>query len=653
MNKGLLKKATTNSAEPTPGHYYRDITMMTFADGKVCQKVCSFLADRLSSAGATQHYQIIKTLKVIKHCAGAGHQDFQKYFQKQVDDLKTYSTWRGPIDPIHGNSFNDEIKQTARDAIEACFKERIATKQTNPISGQGGGEVTKEQDTFHSVDTTSHSSFGTGVMGSSNGKSRFQEEWDKANGISNPTANSETYLGQLVSAAGKGFGLFGSTNGDHQQMMNQFENQQGAYISVDLPLGEDSKPTFTLPNTQPNAGPAADAPPAEAPATSFSQLMGEDSGPKFDIADEKISLDAGEKLVDTYSALKTVGRVQLNKLGREMKLLTQEERESACMRFDEKLQQKVPWQQRLIALQCIESLADQRQEDILSYFKESPEDIYKNLDVVQGSVKERARKCLTALGLGLTRAAPKAPLPTTTFDYDEAPSNNSLNSIPVSILTGKPEKKQMKIGGLKKRGKKKAAKSEVHADPTPEPEPTGGSMFTGLSMTETPSEPTNAFGLGGGGATGTSGNTGSGGMLFGGMEMNPAVPSAPVQATPVQPTVPLQTTQPPQQQAVVPPATNNGGGMDMFESLMSMNSASKQPQQSQQPQQPPITAPPTNDPLEFLMGAAPKATTTTAIPQQPPAPVATTTSTVCQFFIICRLLLLPLKKELVTHSHPP
>ena len=615
MNKGLLKKATTNTPEPTPGHYYRDITLMTFADGKVCQKVCSFLMDRLNGAGATQVHQIIKSLKVIKHCAGSGHQDFQKYFQRQVDDLKTYSTWRGAIDPIHGNAFNDEIKQTARDAIEACFKERIANKQTNPISGQGGGEVVKEEDPFHSTDGVSHQAFGNGSgMGSASGKSRFQEEWEKSHGISTTQTTSDTYLGQLVSAAGKGFGLFNTAGaGDHQQMMNQFENQQGAYISVDLNMGEDSKPTFGLPNQNNNTATGE----VEPPTQSFSQLMGEEKGPKLNIADEKISLDAGQKLADTYVLLKSVGRVQLNKLGREMKTLTQEERESTCMRLDEKLQQRVPWQQRLIALHCIESLAEQKQEDILEYFKESPEDIYKNLDVVQESVKERAKKCLTALGLGLTRAAAKAAQ--SVIEYEETPqlfqSSNSFNA-PVSVLTGKPEKKQLKTGALKKRGKKKSTKTEIHSDPTPvEPDTTGGSMFLGMSMTGPTDEVPVVAPIAAAAPIGGGLDLGGGGGMFGGMQVNPTVPA--VQA-------PAQTIQPVQTlPSVVPPTAsvmNGNGGADVFESLMSMPSTQQPPQPHQQQQQQlPTAAPPASDPLEFLMGAAPKATTTTAVPQQPVA----------------------------------
>eukprot|EP01064_Diplonema_japonicum_P008920 TRINITY_DN16397_c0_g3_i1.p1 TRINITY_DN16397_c0_g3~~TRINITY_DN16397_c0_g3_i1.p1 ORF type:complete len:759 (+),score=176.96 TRINITY_DN16397_c0_g3_i1:84-2279(+) len=454
MDKKLIKEATKANPEPTMGHMYRDIASMTQKDGKTCDKVAAFIFTRLQAA--TNPHQIQKCLKMVKYVAANGHVDFQRYYQKKTDDLKAYANYRGAEDAVFGTSLNELIKTAAREAIEACAAERIVGKLTK-LEGIGGGstEPGVKNDSFKE-----HMAMPNASTGSSSGADRFQSEFNRLNGISSgttqPPVGQESHLYQFAAAAKTGFGLFaGSTN--HDDLARQMEQgQTGTYSGITIDL----------------AVPTTTSAPAEPPAGTFKFLNETKDTPQSivpTVQDAAIALNHAQLVIDNFVSLKTIGRTEIGKLTKEVERIPVGEQEDMVFRLDEKIQQKIVWTLRMNALICIEALARAGNKEVLDYFTENPEDIYRNVNVVQHSVKEKAKKCLIALGLPLKRST-KAPEPAAPKYVQEEES--SMEAMPTATLASKEETKK-KTTGIKKR--KPSKKVGVAAPPAAD-------MFQGMSM---------------------------------------------------------------------------------------------------------------------------------------------------------------------------
>eukprot|EP00659_Diplonema_papillatum_P017590 gene17590-27079_t len=506
MDKKLVNKATTNTPDPTMGHMYRDIANLTHSDGKICLKLCTYVMDRLTGSKGT--WQIIKTLKVIKYCAANGHPDFQKAMQKRCDELRTYSSYRGAEDPVHGTALNEQVKASAREAIEACFQEQVASKVAGTINGMGGGSVQKDKKDDPFKDSQlSHGEFGSlGLAPSMSGMgntgapvqapSKFKEEWKKHNvpkespgltGFASSTLNSmtkpNTYMGQFAQAATSGFGFLGNSN--HDAMMKQYEDEDtGSQLVMDPTI----MASIHASEQQPAFGGGGGG------GGGFKFLTeGQSAGPTASVSrldDSTVALNRGQQIVDGAVALKTIGRSEISRFTREVKQAMEDgHSDDVTQRLDEKINAKAPWQQRLNALTLIEGLARAEIADVLEYFTENPEDIYKNLDVVQTSLKEKARKCLQSLGLPPKRGARAAP-----FDDGEgtpAASNLLIGEQQPQAAVEDPRggRKAKSSAGIKKRTSKKNAALEAPSQ--------GSDLFNSLSsmMPPTAADPASAFGL--------------------------------------------------------------------------------------------------------------------------------------------------------------
>eukprot|EP01062_Namystynia_karyoxenos_P045167 TRINITY_DN334_c0_g3_i1.p1 TRINITY_DN334_c0_g3~~TRINITY_DN334_c0_g3_i1.p1 ORF type:complete len:689 (+),score=269.59 TRINITY_DN334_c0_g3_i1:103-2067(+) len=581
MDKSLLKKATADTAEPTPGHYYRDIANMTCTDIKVCVKVRDYLIERLETAKGP--YQMIKSLKVIRHVAQHGHTEFQKDMQK-CELLRTMANHRGKMDPVHGDELNQKVREAAKEAIDACFREQVKSKLG--VQGEGGGSPQRDRDS---------PGFGTGQkvvhgMGSDEAAARFQKQFDKVHGCGSGPEKKEVdgVASQFKKAAASGFGLLKTESTGHAALRQKVEDsQQGGYQQIQIEGHADpaaaaaAQPTFKFLTE----GAAAGGSPTAAAAA---------------VRDEEVALSELQQLVDQICGrASSPGRLELSKFVRDCQSCLsgadEEEAGELPARIDAKLAQRNPFQQRLNALFALEALVKAGVECVVEYFKENPEDIQRNVCVVQATVKERAKKVLGLLGCPEQMARPAAPGAgvVTVGGAPAAGGDAARGGESAGQAQGGGGAQQVRGRAPKETGLKK--RQRKHGDPQ------DGAADSGLAAA--PASPSSA---------------GSGGGLFDGLALSgPAQPAAPAPA----PAAP----QPPAPSAAPPPA------------------AAPPPQQPQQMDAllfggaPPAAAPPaapvpvsapaaTADPFADLFGGSPAAAHTppqgSASPTFPPTPAA-------------------------------
>eukprot|EP01059_Diplonema_ambulator_P001683 TRINITY_DN11424_c0_g1_i1.p1 TRINITY_DN11424_c0_g1~~TRINITY_DN11424_c0_g1_i1.p1 ORF type:complete len:708 (+),score=140.07 TRINITY_DN11424_c0_g1_i1:65-2125(+) len=596
MDKKVIKEATKPAPEPTMGHMYRDIATMTQVDGKTCDKVAAFVFSRLT--GSTNPYQIQKSLKVIKYVAANGHTDFQRWYQRKTDELRAYANYKGAEDPVFGSSLNDQIRAAAREAIESCASERVVGKLAK-LEGYGGGAVSTgaKNDVFKE-----HVAMPSVGAGSATGAEKFQQEFNRVNGLGGPQPKpplgQESQFEQFKQAAKGGFGLFAhSTN--HTDLARQMQlDQTGSYSGI----------TLDLDTPAPIGGGIGGTGGAPAPAhTPFRFLNEGKEQPSLipAVTDSSIALNKAQLVVDNFTNLKQIGRSEISKLLREVEQVTAEgEIEDLVFRLDEKIQQKVAWTIRYNALACIEALARANNPDILDYFTENPEDIYRNVNVVQTTVKDKAKKCLSALNLPLKRSTKAEPKETvrgipSVGSYTEG-SNEGSTGVGEPLASLPKEEKPKLTGGIKKRKTKKVVQAAVPvAAAQAQPQPADDDLFSSLSMsgsvgvgTTMPTyvQPTVAP---------SSNTNGDFGFLSGGISAAPTPPApAPIPAPSNDLDFLFGASPAPRNPspAPAPPSTNSVGGIGIDTGFMDMLMGA-----SQSVAPPPAAAAPQQQPIDPFM----------------------------------------------------
>jgi hypothetical protein len=115
---GLLKKATTDDENPTPGYVFTELAKFTHNDPGTCEKMVDWLVNRLKRNEPAVKW---KTLLVMKHVAKGGRLEFRRALQRHNEAVKACTQFRGPPDPLRGNEPYSRVQTAAKDALEAMF----------------------------------------------------------------------------------------------------------------------------------------------------------------------------------------------------------------------------------------------------------------------------------------------------------------------------------------------------------------------------------------------------------------------------------------------------------------------------------------------------------------------------------------------------
>lgn len=395
MDKNLLKRATEDTPDPTPGYMYRDIAAWTFLDQTTQAKLVAYLMDKMKPN--VSNNILWKVLRIIKNLCETGHADFQKEMQRNADTIKQFASYRGNQDPKYGDKLNEKVRVAAREAMEAIFSKRRDAKVqiTNGHGSDASGQ-------FQGAPTTSTFTTGHSVSGSGGGSSTVPGANEHMAPM--PTTNkwaehmarggqSESQILKDVQAAVRtGFGLWQEPIKTKEERLQEQTTQFGDFKAVELPLSGFGGGGSGAGNSGGGAG-----------EWKFTEEQS-GAGAAMGAGGEAKLLTAFQREAERIASFKsTPQRVDLTTFVETCKDIADRQGcdyEELAEALDARLAQKHPWQQRLNVLTALEALLRAGlSSSIDSYFKENPEDIQRNLHVVQSSLKEKASKVLRLLGV--------------------------------------------------------------------------------------------------------------------------------------------------------------------------------------------------------------------------------------------------------------
>lgn len=468
MDKSLLKRALEDTEEPTPGYMFRDIAQWTFIDHNTQNKLIVYLMDKMKPT--TSVHVLAKTLKVIKVLCETGHADFQKEMQRRNDDLKQFASYRGKPDAKFGDKLNEKVRQTAREAIDAAFTHRKETK-VQVLGGHGSDTTFEEKKSVFTTGSTVSASDSAplganariAAMPTGNKWAEHMAQMASGN-VTAPGAQAGV-VQSFVDAAKTGFGFWHENVKTQEQRMMESMSNGSEFRPVELGFGAPGGGFGGAGNG--SSGASSWKFTEEGTSGGGSSLLPKEETKiltPFQVEVEKIcAFKNTPQRVDLSNFVNSIEQIGLSRGG---------DLEELAQNLDERLQQKYTWQQRLNSMAAIEAVIRHTQssecqcegESFTAYFKENPEDVQRNVHVVQASLKEKAQKVLKMLGVP-ERASNQVET-SSAQQITVATSGGGLSwasaSAPVSSQAEEDSTTGDLLGGMtvKTRGSKAAEKEE-------------------------------------------------------------------------------------------------------------------------------------------------------------------------------------------------
>lgn len=181
-HRSLLARATEGTDAPTPGYLYIDLSKACTGNPNVCTDVASYLTKRL----ATKQNPNIKTkcAKVIaKLCDSVPRNAFRRCIAQDhtsVMVIKEACQFKGHPDPVRGDTVNQGVRDAAKLALEAVYREAPSSEMVSQnnisTSGYGGGGPSSNSNGYGN---NSSNNYGPPV-------SAQQQQGGRMQGIGNP-----------------------------------------------------------------------------------------------------------------------------------------------------------------------------------------------------------------------------------------------------------------------------------------------------------------------------------------------------------------------------------------------------------------------------------------------------------------------------------
>eukprot|EP00331_Platyophrya_macrostoma_P013665 CAMPEP_0176414858 /NCGR_PEP_ID=MMETSP0127-20121128/5492_1 /TAXON_ID=938130 /ORGANISM="Platyophrya macrostoma, Strain WH" /LENGTH=713 /DNA_ID=CAMNT_0017794805 /DNA_START=88 /DNA_END=2230 /DNA_ORIENTATION=+ len=405
MDKGLLKRALEDTEDPTPGYMFRDIAQWTFIDHNTQTKLIAFLMDKLNPN--TSVHVLAKTLKVIKVLCETGHTDFQKEMQRVNDTIKQFASFRGKPDPKYGDKLNEKVRQFAREAVEAAFTHRKEVK-LQVIQGHGCEASTTQPEarptftTGGSVATSSSAVVDSQLPAGSQGRvaampttNKWAEHMAAAAAGKPVSSDQQGIVGSFVTSAKTGFGLWRENVKSTEELVMESLTQGTEFKPIEI--GGPISGGFGGATSSGGWKFTEDAGTGASGAAQFGSKEETKILTPYQLEVEKIcSYKNTPQRVDLAQFVSTIENIVSHR--------GEDSLEELAEALDERLQQKYSWQQRLNVMCAIEAIVRQQppvpgRGAFEAYFNENPEDIQRNVHVVQASLKEKSLKVIKFLGL--------------------------------------------------------------------------------------------------------------------------------------------------------------------------------------------------------------------------------------------------------------
>jgi hypothetical protein len=403
MDKNILSKATAATEEPTSGWMYHAIAKMTKESPTTCDNIVNWLLNRLNDNNL---HTKKKVLIVIKNVAQQGDAEFARTLTKKTENIKSYASFRGPPDPLHGDALNQAIRIAAQQAVEAIFErnesgDRIHSRMYEGMEGS--------YNSYQSSTTGLTSWIGIGSNTTNDGYSNATTNPYSGGGIGN---HSYTHTGGITPSYGGKYQGIGNPNMQQQTAQPGILERVGSYmptlsgVTSYIP-GLSKKPytpdtSFLDTDSSLNTYNPIVVPGRLSGRGGLDTYVGGGSkdwreSPTSPTMSKESNNTLEQRLVDEFTQ---VAGVKLQPSRSDTSQFV-----NKCVNVDinavadllyKKLHHK-QWQVRLKALFAIEALLRSNNEDVRAYFNNHYDEIGEFTEAVQESVATRARRVLKML----------------------------------------------------------------------------------------------------------------------------------------------------------------------------------------------------------------------------------------------------------------
>eukprot|EP00002_Diphylleia_rotans_P004873 TRINITY_DN1379_c0_g1_i9.p1 TRINITY_DN1379_c0_g1~~TRINITY_DN1379_c0_g1_i9.p1 ORF type:complete len:771 (+),score=183.11 TRINITY_DN1379_c0_g1_i9:58-2370(+) len=116
----LVRKATADEAEPTPGYLYNELVQYAQRSSTSSTLIADLLIKKLQ-AGMSPHPKY-KALQCMKQIMQKGPSDFVGALRPKVESIRLMTTFRGDADPVRGDQYNNLVRENAQIVVDMLFE---------------------------------------------------------------------------------------------------------------------------------------------------------------------------------------------------------------------------------------------------------------------------------------------------------------------------------------------------------------------------------------------------------------------------------------------------------------------------------------------------------------------------------------------------
>jgi hypothetical protein len=198
MDRQLLARATEGTDAPTPGYLYVDLAKAATANPSAAQEMGRYLTRKLATK-QNPHVKY-KCLRVLTQlCVQVPRNAFARSVAQDpsgVAAVKEALQFRGPLDPVHGDTHNEKVRTAARECLDAVYTERPTSAVTEHPSQHHGGSSGHGHHHYQPNGSSSSSSRMQGI-----GNPRFadpRQDPRAASGTASGLQNAVKEAGEVV-----------------------------------------------------------------------------------------------------------------------------------------------------------------------------------------------------------------------------------------------------------------------------------------------------------------------------------------------------------------------------------------------------------------------------------------------------------------------
>ena len=136
MDRTALSRATDPSSAPTPGYLYNDIAK-SLTSPQACSDTLAYLLSRLSKTNPHVKKKSLKVLsKIVSHPASRGMMKRAVVTNPPaITSIKEAISHRGSTDAVTGDQANLEVREAARECLDAVYSDAGETSMPPAAAG--------------------------------------------------------------------------------------------------------------------------------------------------------------------------------------------------------------------------------------------------------------------------------------------------------------------------------------------------------------------------------------------------------------------------------------------------------------------------------------------------------------------------------------